>query len=223
MAAVAKVFGLALQSMLNKEIDFDSDSVKAMLVSSTWQPNQDTMRYLTAVKRTVADGVTTSGSPTVTSATAAFTSADLFAKVTGTGIPANSYIGVVNSATSIGLSSSSTANTPVNATATGSGVSLTFSHEVVGTGYTAGGQALTSRTFAYDSPSHTLTIDSADPSWASSTITARFLLYYVDTGTGSTSPLIAYVDFGVDQVSVSGTFSYTTPTSGIAQLTVATG
>lgn len=76
--------------------------------------------------RTVTDGVTTNASATVTSATAAFASIDVGQPISGAGIPASSYIGVRNSATSIGLSSSATANTPVNATASASGVTLTI-------------------------------------------------------------------------------------------------
>jgi hypothetical protein len=74
--------------------------------------------------RTVADGVTTSGSPTVTSATAAFIQDDVGTPISGTGIPANTYIGIVNSATSVGLSSSPFVNTPVNASATGSSIAF---------------------------------------------------------------------------------------------------
>jgi hypothetical protein len=76
--------------------------------------------------RTFTDGVTTTGSPTVTSATAAFITADIGRGITGAGIPASSYVGAVNSGTSIGLSSSATSNTPVNATATATGVTLTL-------------------------------------------------------------------------------------------------
>lgn len=217
MAAVSHVFGLALQSMLNKEIDYDTDTIKALLCQSSYPANQDTHRYLTSIRRTVTDGVTTNASPTVTSATAAFTSADVGARITGTGIPASSYIGIINSGTSVGLSSSQTSNVPVNATATGSALSLTFSHEVSGTGYTAGGVTLASKTVTYDAPSHTLTLDCADLSWPSSTITARFVVFYESTGTDSTSALISYVDFGADQQSVAGTFPYVVPTTGIAQ------
>ena len=55
-----------------------------------------------------------------------FTSEDLHRTVVGEGIPASTYVGVVNSPSSIGLSSSVTANTPVNATATASGVTVAF-------------------------------------------------------------------------------------------------
>lgn len=85
--------------------------------------------------RTVADGATTNSSPTVTSATAVFDVDDLFKPISGTGIPANSYVGVVNSATSVGLSSSNTVNTPVNATATGSGVTLTLGFALTAVSY----------------------------------------------------------------------------------------
>lgn len=80
--------------------------------------------------RSVADGVTVSGTPTVTSATAKFVAADVGIAISGAGIPANSYIGIVNSPTSIGLSSSPTTNTPVNATASASGVALTIASNV---------------------------------------------------------------------------------------------
>ncbi len=74
----------------------------------------------------ITDAATTSASPNVTSATAGFTSDDLHKAISGAGIPASSYIGIINSATSIGLSSSSTLNTPVNATVTATGVSITI-------------------------------------------------------------------------------------------------
>lgn len=88
--------------------------------------------------RTVADGVTTNLDPTVTSATAAFTQNDLFKPIAGTGIPANSYIGVVTSATSIELSSSNTAHVPANATASATGLTLTLGIALASPSYTSG-------------------------------------------------------------------------------------
>lgn len=67
--------------------------------------------------RTVADGVLNS-STTVTSATAAFTSADVGATVTGTGIPTGTLIASVTNGTTVVLTQA--------ATATASGVSLTI-------------------------------------------------------------------------------------------------
>ncbi len=73
--------------------------------------------------RTVTDGVTNS-TAVVTSATASFVAGDVGRLITGTNIPALSYIGVVTNGTTIGLSSSPTTNTPVNATGSGSGITL---------------------------------------------------------------------------------------------------
>lgn len=68
--------------------------------------------------RIVTDGVTTSLSTTVTSATAAFTSADVGAAISGSGIPTGATIISVESSTSVTIS--------VPATLTASGVSLTI-------------------------------------------------------------------------------------------------
>jgi hypothetical protein len=68
----------------------------------------------------VADGVTTSGSTTVTSATANFSTAcDKDKAISGTGIPTGAYISLVTNATTVVLSA--------KATATATGVSLTES------------------------------------------------------------------------------------------------
>lgn len=91
-------------------------------------------------------------------------------------------------------------------------------NEVSGTGYTAGGATLGSKTHTQSTT--TFTFDAADTSWTSSTITARYAVIYKSTGTGSTSPLIAYVDFGADQSSSSGTFTITWSGSGIFTVTV---
>ncbi|MBV9039956.1 MAG: IPT/TIG domain-containing protein, partial [Acidimicrobiia bacterium] len=61
--------------------------------------------------RSVADGATTNGSATVTSATAAFTSADVGAAVAGLDIPLGSTITAVGSGTSVTLSNSATGTT----------------------------------------------------------------------------------------------------------------
>lgn len=70
----------------------------------------------------VRDGVTTNTSPTVTSATAAFVAGDAGKTITGAGIPAATTILSVQSGTSITLSA--------NATATASGVDLSWARAV---------------------------------------------------------------------------------------------
>lgn len=80
----------------------------------------DVAERLIALIRTrkVTDGVTTSGDATVTSATAAFAATDVGRPISGTGIPASTTIATINSATSIELSQ--------NATANGTGITLTI-------------------------------------------------------------------------------------------------
>ncbi len=127
----SKLYGQFLAKALNKEVDWDSDSIKVGLLSSSYTPNQDTHDYYDDV---------------------------------------NTY-------------------------------------EVSGTGYTAGGQTLGSKTVTYDSANNVIILDAADTTWSSSTITARYAVIYDDSGaTNASKALIGYVDFGSDQSSTNGNF-----------------
>lgn len=92
-------------------------------------------------------------------------------------------------------------------------------NEVTGTGYTAGGATLASKTVTADNTDNEGVFDAADVTWSSSTITARGAVVYKSTGTASTSPLICYIDFGADKVSDSGTFTIQWDAEGILNLT----
>jgi len=93
-------------------------------------------------------------------------------------------------------------------------------NEVVGTGYTAGGVALTTKV-----NSNTLNVvkwDSDDPQWTSSTITARRAVYYDSTpATDATRPLYCWVDFEGDKSRSSGNFTIQQAAAGIATVTPA--
>ena len=142
----SKMYGSFLQKALNKEIDWDSDTIKVALVSSAYTPNQDSHDY---------------------------------------------YDDVV-------------------------------ANEVTGTGYTAGGATLASKTLTYDSASNVVVLDAADAVWANSTITARYAVVYDDSGaTNAQKALIGYVDFGSDQSSTNGNFTVTWDATGIVRITVA--
>lgn len=80
--------------------------------------------------RTVSDGVTTNGSPSITSATAAFIANDVGKPISGTGIPAGTTIASVQSATAATMSA--------NATATGSGVTFTIGVALAAASYSSG-------------------------------------------------------------------------------------
>jgi hypothetical protein len=72
--------------------------------------NKAVVDYGARGTRTLADGVTTNASPILTSATAAFTTADIGNPVTGTNIQAATTISGYTSATSVTLSKNATAS-----------------------------------------------------------------------------------------------------------------
>lgn len=141
----SKLYGNFLLKALNKEVDFDTDTIKVALLTSSYTPDQDAHDYFNDVS----------------------------------------------------------------------------TYEVSGTGYTAGGNTLASKTATYDSATNVIILDAADTTWASSTITARYAVIYDSTGTSSTSALIGYVDFGSDQASTNGNFTITWDATGIVRITVA--
>jgi hypothetical protein len=93
-------------------------------------------------------------------------------------------------------------------------------NEITGTGYSAGGVALGSKTVTYDTSTDQIRLDAADAQWTSSSFTARIATVYKDSGTGSTSPLIIYVDFGGDETVASGTFTIAWDSTGIGYIDV---
>jgi hypothetical protein len=82
----------------------------------------------------------------------------------------------------------------------------TTSNEVVGTGYTAGGIALTN--IDPTSSGTTAFVDFADATWASATITAAGALIYNTTtdGGSATTNAVAVISFGGDKTSTNGDF-----------------
>ena len=141
MAVTAFWYGKAFLSLLNKEMYLTGDTLKVMLCTSSYTPDQDTHDYKSDV-----------------------------------------------------------------------------TNEVSGTGYTAGGAALSNVAVTYDAGSNTIKFDADDTSWAASTITARYAVVYDDTATDD--PLLLYVDFGADVTSTAGTFLISWNSSGIGTITV---
>lgn len=142
----SKLYGQFLSKALNKEVDWDSDTIKVALLTSSYTPNQDTHDYFDDVS----------------------------------------------------------------------------SYEVTGTGYTAGGATLGSKTISYDGTNNVIVLDAADTTWSSSTITARYAVVYDDSGASAAAKaLIGYVDFGSDQSSTNGNFTITWDSTGIVRITVA--
>jgi hypothetical protein len=71
-------------------------------------------------------------------------------------------------------------------------------NEITGTGYTAGGKALTGPTLTTDTATNAVVLDAADTTWTGATFTTRIAVIRKDTGTAATSPLLGYLDFGTD-------------------------
>ena len=86
-------------------------------------------------------------------------------------------------------------------------------------GYTSGGETLTKSDPTYDAGTNEIRMDAADVTWANSTLTARYAVIYKDTGDSSTSPLLAYVDFGEDKSSSAGNFTLQWAATGVLKIT----
>src|ERR1044072_7294284 len=139
----SKMYGNMLLKALNKEVDWDTDTIKVMLCTSRYTPNQDTHIYKSSATK-----------------------------------------------------------------------------EVTGTGYTAGGATLASKTITYDTATNVVILDAADVTWASSTITARYAVIYDGAGASDAAKvLLGYVDFGSDQSSTAGNFTLTWDATGIFRVT----
>jgi hypothetical protein len=93
-------------------------------------------------------------------------------------------------------------------------------NEVVGTGYTAGGAALANKTVTADNTNDRAIFDADDLSWATATITARWLVLYKSRGGAATADeLVAFIDFGSDFTSTAATFLVQFAAAGILALT----
>lgn len=84
----------------------------------------------------------------------------------------------------------------------------TTSDEVVGTGYTAGGNTLTGATVSLSGT--TAFVDFSDTTWSTATITARGALIY---NSSKSNKAIAVLDFGGDKTSTAGNFTVQFPTN----------
>lgn len=84
----------------------------------------------------------------------------------------------------------------------------TTSGEVTGTGYSAGGNTLT--TVTPTTSGTTAFVDFADTSFSNATVTARGALIYNST---QSNKAVAVLDFGSDKAASAGTFSVIFPTA----------
>jgi hypothetical protein len=102
--------------------------------------------------------------------------------------------------------------TSASATLNASTTAYTSTGEVSGTGYTAGGTALSGFSAALSGNSATLTFTS--PVWSSATITADTALVY---NSSKSNKAVAVLSF-TSSSSTNGNFTVTIPSTGILQL-----
>jgi hypothetical protein len=95
-----------------------------------------------------------------------------------------------------------------SATLSSGTTAYTTSNEVVGSGYTAGGNTLTSVTPTTSGT--TAFVDFADTTWSSATITARGALIY---NSSKSDKAVVVLDFGADKTSTTGDFVIQFPTA----------
>lgn len=94
-------------------------------------------------------------------------------------------------------------------------------NEVSGTNYTAGGSAITGVTLALDADTvewvhNDITITQSGAGFT----TGRYLIWYKDTGTPTTSPVIMYADNGSDFGNVAGDLTIDgSATTGVLNVT----
>lgn len=97
-----------------------------------------------------------------------------------------------------------------------------ISGEVSGTGYTAGGKVLTTKTITYNSTDNIIILDADDVIWEGISISnARYAVFYDDSpSTDTTKVLLWYVDFGEAKSVTNGTIKLTFNASGIVNIDI---
>jgi len=75
MAVTARLYGLFFDSLASKKIDLKTDTLKVMLCTSAYTPNQDTHQYKSSVTNEVTGTGYTAGGSTLTAVTVTYDAA----------------------------------------------------------------------------------------------------------------------------------------------------
>lgn len=202
MAVTVAVYGKLQQSLWEGRVNFGSDTIKAMLLASyTVGTTKDTAQFISDV---VTGGVGveatgggntgyTAGGQALGSKTVTYTAANSWsvqranstAYAVGDVVRPASGNGFVYQATSAGTTAGSLPTYPTTIGQTVADGGVTWA--CVGTG--------------------ALVVDAVDPSWTTinpGTLVAAYVVFYKDTGTTTTSPVILYWDLGGTQTASNG-------------------
>jgi hypothetical protein len=198
MAVTTTPYRKYLASLHAASVNFTTDTIKAMLLTSSYTPNFDTHQYkdVSITNEIVGTGYT-AGGVTLGSKSVTYTAANSWGTVwaVGTTYTAGQIVkptvgnqnGHIYLCQTAGTSHATTEPTwPTTRGATVTDNTVTW--EEVGLGITV--------------------VTSANPQWTSSTLTARYCAIYDDTP-GSNKPLFVLVDFGADVSTTNGTFQVT--------------
>lgn len=92
-------------------------------------------------------------------------------------------------------------------------------NEVTGTGYSAGGIAISGLSISVDNTNDRAEWTFTAPNWATSTITARRAVIYKSRGGASSADeVVLIIDFGADKTSTGGNFTITPDAEGVIQI-----
>lgn len=210
MAVTATWYGLAL----GKEVKtlWTTNAPKLMLCTSQYTPNKDTHEFKSSVTGEVAIVSTTLSASASAGATTISTAASI---AVGNAIQIGGAGGDVRVVTNVSGAGPFTLTVAALSAAAASGAAV-----VSGTGYTAGGITLGSRTSTYNAAADRLELDAADISIATALINARYGVVYDSTpASDATRPLFGYIDFGADQLASNGPFNITWDALGVLNLT----
>lgn len=202
---MAQLYRQALVKILNKEVDFDTDTLKATLHTASYTPNLDTHVYASSLTNELTTtGGYTAGGATVSSPTVTYTAANSWATTAATStaytlgrvVRPSTGNGFLYRAAVAGTSGGSAPTWPTVVGTTVADGSVTW--ECMGSGI--------------------IVVDAADPTW-SSPFTAGPFRYMVITdtqsGSSATNPLISLTDFGSNQTGGGGALSVTLDALGI--------
>lgn len=186
-------------SLDGNAVNFAGDTIKVSLHTSTYTP-ADTHKFFSDVTNEVTGTGYTAGGETLTTKTLTFTD------------DASETAWAASTAYSVGdLVRPTTANGHIYicvVAGTSGGSEPTWP--------TVANQTVADNTVTWAETGRAkIVIDADNVQWASSTITARYAVIYKDTGTATTSPLIALVDFETDKSSDNGNFDLTFDSRGI--------
>lgn len=206
-SALANAFG-SVSSGNTPNIDFLSDNIYVALVGSAYTPNLATHDFWDDVVANEVSGTGyTANGALLASKTLTITAANSFATTAATStsyalgriVRPSTGNGYLYRATVAGTSGGSAPTWP-----------------------TVVGQTVTDGTVTWTNVGQVIIQwDAADPSWAASTITARYgVLYDRTPASDATRPLLGVIDFGTDKSTSSGTFAIAFDALGFGVVTV---